>query len=303
MKPYILLAAVLLSAAVVSAQKESVDVRFDKNTAPISWIRYKVSSADSAVMLPKLPVKIDLGVPCDETRGSVYYAYADEAIYEFRFYLKDPPSPGRFCSSRRYFGPDTLERRLAEIRSYKPAPTSETDGELNFRKIKVFRWETPNEIAMRWVIPDLGNDRWRELALNYRLDKKPDEKLFLKSLAFTAANGIEIFLGSPVTIGDEVPDVTTPPAGTIGNPVAIIGKPSPPYTNAAREKNTTGTVRLKVTFLANGAIGNIEVVSALPNGLTEEAIAAAKRIVFLPARANGVPFSIVKTVEYSFIIL
>jgi len=39
------------------------------------------SSADSAVMLPKLPVKIDLGVPCDETRGSVYYAYADEAIY------------------------------------------------------------------------------------------------------------------------------------------------------------------------------------------------------------------------------
>ena len=66
------------------------------------------------------------------------------------------------------------------------------------------------------------------------------------------------------------------------------------------ENKVEGVVRLRVTFLASGEIGEITVVSGLPNGLTEEAVKAARSIRFEPAKKNGVPYSVTKTVEYTF---
>lgn len=80
----------------------------------------------------------------------------------------------------------------------------------------------------------------------------------------------------------------------------IISKPRPSYTDSARQQNIQGTVLLKVTFLANGSIGGVSAVKGLGGGLTEQAIAAAKRISFEPAKRGGVPYSVTKTIEYSF---
>ena len=74
------------------------------------------------------------------------------------------------------------------------------------------------------------------------------------------------------------------------------------YTDLARRNEIQGEVLLRVTFLANGGIGSISVVSSLPYGLTEQAIAAAKKITFLPARKNGKKYAVVKTVQYTFSI-
>ncbi len=82
----------------------------------------------------------------------------------------------------------------------------------------------------------------------------------------------------------------------------IISKPRPGYTDAARQNNIQGTVILRVTFLASGQVGGVSVVKGLPNGLSEQAIAAAKRINFEPAKTNGVGQSVTKQVEYSFSI-
>ena len=70
----------------------------------------------------------------------------------------------------------------------------------------------------------------------------------------------------------------------------------------ARRAGKQGTVILRVTFLANGSIGGISAVKGLPNGLTEQAIAAARRISFEPAKINGSPQSVTKQIEYSFSI-
>jgi len=60
---------------------------------------------------------------------------------------------------------------------------------------------------------------------------------------------------------------------------------------------------LKVTFSANGGIKTVVVVEKeLKDGLTEQAIAAAMRIVFIPAKKNGKSHSVSKLVDYSFII-
>jgi TonB family protein len=82
--------------------------------------------------------------------------------------------------------------------------------------------------------------------------------------------------------------------------VRISSKPSPKYTDTARKNGTEGIVRLRVTFLASGEIGAVTPVSGLPNGLTEQAIAAARNLKFEPATRNGVPIDTIKLIEYSF---
>lgn len=70
----------------------------------------------------------------------------------------------------------------------------------------------------------------------------------------------------------------------------------------ARRAGTQGTVTLKVTFLANGRIGDVSVIKGLPNGLTRSAVTAARQIRFKPAIRNGQPYTVTKTIQYSFTI-
>jgi len=99
--------------------------------------------------------------------------------------------------------------------------------------------------------------------------------------------------------GNEPPKVK-PKGPTLG--VSILSKPRPSYTDAARQNQVTGVVRLRVTFLASGQIGSVSPISGLSYGLTEQAIAAAKQIRFTPAQVNGVPTTVTKQIEYSFSI-
>jgi TonB family protein len=84
--------------------------------------------------------------------------------------------------------------------------------------------------------------------------------------------------------------------------IKILSKPRPGYTDAARQNNVQGTVILRVTFLASGQVGSVSAVKGLPNGLTEMAISAAKRISFTPAKSNGVPQAVTRQIEYTFSI-
>jgi TonB family protein len=97
------------------------------------------------------------------------------------------------------------------------------------------------------------------------------------------------------------PKPTPAPVGPTEG-VKILSKPRANYTDAARQNQVQGKVVLRVTFSANGAIGNISVISGLPNGLTEQAIAAARGIRFEPAKRGGVPYAVTKPVEYTFTI-
>lgn len=101
--------------------------------------------------------------------------------------------------------------------------------------------------------------------------------------------------------GGEPPVKPKPPAGPTEG-IKIIAKPRPAYTDAARQNQVTGVVRLRVTFMANGQVGSVSPVSGLSYGLTEQAIAAAKQIRFEPAKVNGVAQTVTKQIEYSFSI-
>ncbi len=86
----------------------------------------------------------------------------------------------------------------------------------------------------------------------------------------------------------------------------LISKPKPAYTDSARKKKLEGTVRLRITFLATGQIGDVIDVTKEKRqklekyGLTAQAIAAAQKIKFYPAQINGVPTVKTITIEYVF---
>ncbi len=80
----------------------------------------------------------------------------------------------------------------------------------------------------------------------------------------------------------------------------ILDKPAPDYTEDARRNKVTGTVVLNVMLLKDGAISSVDVVKGLPDGLTEKAIEAARKIKFKPAADKGKPVSVARQIEYAF---
>jgi TonB family protein len=72
-------------------------------------------------------------------------------------------------------------------------------------------------------------------------------------------------------------------------PAEILSKPTPAYTEEARQLRIEGEVLLEVVLEASGQLRVIKVVRGLGYGLDESAIRAAEQIHFKPASQNGQP--------------
>jgi TonB family protein len=82
--------------------------------------------------------------------------------------------------------------------------------------------------------------------------------------------------------------------------VQLLSKPEPIYTEEARTNRTHGRVVLEAMLARTGRVAYVRVVKALPNGLTEAAINAAKKIKFTPAMKDGQPVTMWVQLEYNF---
>lgn len=80
----------------------------------------------------------------------------------------------------------------------------------------------------------------------------------------------------------------------------VLSKPEPSYTEFARQLQVKGTVVLRCMFSSDGTIKYLLVIQGLPGGLTEKALAAAKKIKFVPATKDGRPVSMYIQLEYNF---
>lgn len=92
------------------------------------------------------------------------------------------------------------------------------------------------------------------------------------------------------------------------SPLKFTYRPKPNYTDSARRNQVEGNVKLKVTFLANGKIGEVVDITEENNkelretGLINQAIKAAKKIRFNPEIENGNPVTVIRTVIFNFTI-
>jgi TonB family protein len=127
-------------------------------------------------------------------------------------------------------------------------------------------------------------DMYLQLETDARAAQSWQEQLrTLKLLLGDTVVGNEIFVGR---------EVTTKPR--------LVAKPEPIYTEIARRRSVEGTVVLRCVFAADGSITHMLILEALPAGLTEQSIAAAKQIRFVPATRDGKPVSMWMQLEYNF---
>ena len=279
------------------------------NTAPVVWERYRHSDLDVSVNLPKMPVVVANYDTCREELNRSSYAYAESAVYEFRIVASGIRQGGRprVCpSDRPPFDQSVMDQRLDQLRHVKGA----IETRRRIAELDAFQFK--EEGSVRVIIPDVARRRWIELAVVHYVNEMPDIDRFLRSLQFDASSGTEIADGATQILGDPVQGQLAPDP-TAGEdqksidkrrvtPFLVLLRPQARYTEEGRNANENGSVRLKVTLQENGAVGSITPLTQLKYGLTEQAVAAARRLVFLPKRVDGKAVSTTLSMEYSFTI-
>ncbi len=307
--------------------------------APIKWEKYRVSGSDISIDFPKLPVRVDSQNPCDEIRWSMYLAYAESSVYVLKVVTKYK-SDNSYCTKKRKFGKDLFDSVIAVSRNAGGKETVSEIGDL--KNVIVFDRSTAAHFYIddlqknRWIELSVlrrrkDPDREKSFVTSLRVGDPSKDGINIRK-------GSRVTLGDP----ESNSDITNPPAPTsepglvkeiessddivaeskpdsgkgnessiskpgdqkspLRTPLAIIAKPKPSYTDLARFNAVQGTVLLRVTFLANGSVGAVTVVHGLLSGLSEEAVEAVRKVVFLPGRVDDSNVDLIKQVEYKFSI-
>lgn len=104
----------------------------------------------------------------------------------------------------------------------------------------------------------------------------------------------------PGTVEEPAPDgplLALPPGG---RPPVLTRRVDPRYPETARRSGIAGEVVLRVVVEANGEIGEVDVVSGAPAGLTEAAAEAVRRWEYEPALVDGQAVAVYKTIRVRF---
>ncbi len=96
------------------------------------------------------------------------------------------------------------------------------------------------------------------------------------------------------------PTARSRPTANPDQPVEVLSKVKPTYTDDARRMHIEGEVVLEVTFVASGRLRVLRVVGGLGHGLDEAAIEAAEKIRFKPALRDGRPVDYTATLRVVF---
>lgn len=261
------------------------------NTAPIKWQRYKISQQTISVLFPKMPVMFGTPDYCNERITLNYGVYANGVFYGLKVTFQAKEDSAKYCDSQVAFDKNSFPKYLEILKK----DMAESQVRINGKKAVKLNKEAANH----WLLNDYDNKRWFEFWVVGANEEKKEVADFISSLKLSTKNEeIEIGSGALTTLGDEKVESRITGLGTFALNIPL--RPRAKYTDAARQNQVQGAVILRVTFKADGSIGAISPVKGLPDGLTEEAIKAAKRIVFIPAQRDGVPMIVVKQVQYTF---
>ena len=264
--------------------------------AQTTWKRYSVKNEQFSVALPTLPAmdyrKVRLGLLGDRLEISMG-SYANGVVYTV--FVFENRWPRRSLDSFS----DEFSRRLKTL-----DPKSERKLTVDGGEGKAFSLE---DGVVQFFAK--GDRLYEFMASGASPDDKRIEEFFSSvSLRRNNQDVMEVPDGpgepyEPIAeagASNPVADQQTYLGKEVNRRVRLAMKPEPSYTEVARQHNTIGTVVIKCIFRSNGSVTDIRVVSGLPDGLTEKAIAAAKKIRFLPAMKDGKHVSMWMQLEYNF---
>lgn len=254
---------------------------------PQSWQRYTVKGEEFSVTLPTVPAMLTLKAfqprIQKQRRERRLKAAADGVIYMVNVF--ENPKPNQ-----------SLDEFIAEQnKTIGSGLTLERD--LTVGGITGKEYSSRNNTPATTVQFFASEKRLYSFAATGSSADNVAVKHFFSSIALgkkTEGTKVEDGPGVPleyekIYIGREV-----------DTKARLLTKPEPNYTQKAREYEITGVVVLKVVFSASGQVTNIRTVQGLPYGLTERAIAAARKIKFVPATKDGRYVSMWIQLEYNF---
>jgi TonB family protein len=111
---------------------------------------------------------------------------------------------------------------------------------------------------------------------------------------------LEAFRGQALMFAEAEEALAALLGAEVDRRAVITRKPEPGFPEEARRANVRGVVRLRAVLAADGSVRHVFVLKGLPHGLSEECVAAARRMTFKPAVKNGQPVSQFVLLEYNF---
>lgn len=265
-------------------------------TAPVEWKRYKDLELNVSASMPKSPMKLVAANVCSETEWHSFYAYARNSVYELTLVKKTAKNAPETCETRSRFRASAMFDALVGIAD--ATPMEALDERTEFRK------SHPQGNFL--IVLDSKRQVVFELRVHSHFPDRSETDRVFSSLDTRGTKKADAFVGElSQMIGDEKGENSDGKSARQSESSAnyrVVYHPRAAYTEAARKANLTGTVRLKIILHANGTVGTVTPVTTLPYGLTEQAVIAAKKSIFLPKVNSGEAVSIIVTRDYSFTI-
>jgi len=256
-----------------------------------TWLRYTVKGEEFSVTLPVEPEMKTSDVFVARLQKSrlerVVQAKAGELVY--RIYVYENPKP---------------RQSLAEFITEQ---TTRSDLDLTFENdLKLGKFAGKQYSSHDRDFPSTEQyfateGRFYRFVVRGATAEHVNAKQFFASVMMgKKQEGVEVLEGAQTSraSGGIGPGIF--PGKDVDTKARLISKPEPSYTDAARNHQITGTVILKALFASSGKVTNIRVAQGLPDGLTERAIKAARKIKFIPATKEGKYVSMWMQLEYNF---
>jgi len=264
-----------------------------------AWIRFKAEGF--SVLLPEHPNTMEIYRPSkfnEKTRtGRLFSAYEDRVAYVVLAFEnpkhRDPLS--RFIDDVEKLNVSAKAERFQRDLT-GPGFTGKEYGFSNGPTIHgVVRFHLAKDRV--YILEAVGEDV-----------TKPAVQRFFDSFLLESGGGGTNLPSSPETEaagrsqvdGDQADHKEILSGRDVTAKARILLKPEPMYTEAARQAQTTGTVVLRAVLTSTGHVRYLSARSELPNGLTGQAIEAARNIKFIPATKDGRYVSMYIQLEYNF---
>lgn len=256
-----------------------------------TWKRYTIRRGEFSVMLPVAPAMATRRVMvmrlAQERQQRTLGAYADGLAFTILCVENSNP---------RESIEDYLEQEIFTHAGWERT----TQQELTLNGFKGKQYIAPNQIPGTMQIFATRNNICRFHAFGAKLDDARIKRFFSSVTLGATNNGIEVKDGNGAYKATTPDNANAFSVKEVDRRPFIAFKPEPGYTEEARQNAIAGSVILRAVLTADGAVTNIKIASGLPYGLEENAIAAAKKIRFIPAMKDGKFVSTTMQLEYNF---
>jgi len=289
----LVVAIVLYLTATVCAAQQPAQPLVASSPPVQQWQRYTVKGEEFSVSLPALPAmstqKYTNPNPQLNRIVRVLGSYGAGVAYAVNAF-ENPQDQ----SLEEFI--DYIKPRRSRLREWKDATDISVNG-FKGRQIVLSERDVPGMVQFFRT----KNHLYQFEAFGALVGDPKMQEFFSSIVLGKKLDGLEVKDG----IGAQPDDSQSQSAPVIvgkdaDRKVVVLTKPEPSYTESARQAGTKGAVVLKAVFTSTGGIRDVEVISGLPFGLTEKALAVVKQIRFVPAMKDGQLVSVHLQLEYHF---